>query len=287
MNIYYSRSNNVNDSEMNVYIDAFIENLPDHLRKVINVTNHDRGSEYNSQLLEKADLVIVGMPDCNPNAYIGKGCGTEIEKAFELDIPVLVITADQTIDSEMFMMQSISPEDILCRNPGDYFKYMPLNLYTSFDEEYLPSTFEDNMLFDIRSKGDIEDAMKRLGLFDKHFTPSAPTKYNFGDTVSFYLDGKQVDYYIDSFTLRPITKGTAYLLDKLGVKNKFLQEACLYSQVYTYYNLWKAGSVEHMNVIIKCLLSLNGISSLEECKQAIIPQESVPSIVDDDLLLLL
>lgn len=91
MNIYYSRSNNVDDSVLNIHIANFIDNLPQEARSRINLTKHTRGSEYNPQLVDRADLVIVGIAR---DGFVGKGCFTEISRAYKKEIPVLFFRED-------------------------------------------------------------------------------------------------------------------------------------------------------------------------------------------------
>jgi len=79
----------VDDSVMDVHIETLLNKLiPEHLRSNVNLTRHDRNSSYNPQLVEDADLVLVGVPD---TYWIGKGCYEEIKTAIDNDIPVLAI----------------------------------------------------------------------------------------------------------------------------------------------------------------------------------------------------
>lgn len=111
--IYYSRSNGVNDSEMGIHLQDFIEHLPAKIRKNIILTRHQRGKMYDSTPLEEADLVIVGTKNfLKPYdvTSIGKGCFSEIEKAEENDIPVLLITKD--LKTDKVFLQKITGADV-------------------------------------------------------------------------------------------------------------------------------------------------------------------------------
>lgn len=92
MNIYFSRSNDVQDRLLNAELGDFCQNLPISLGE-INITKHDRDQKYNPLHLKRADLVIVGIT--NESKTIGKGCFEEIKKAQDMNIPILYLITDK------------------------------------------------------------------------------------------------------------------------------------------------------------------------------------------------
>jgi len=93
MNIYYSRSNEVKDSEMGSLLEVLCNNIYncDGIHEV-KFTQHEQNSTYNPELLANADIVIVGVRDMDyDEPDIAKGCYSEIMNAFMLNKPVFVL----------------------------------------------------------------------------------------------------------------------------------------------------------------------------------------------------
>jgi hypothetical protein len=143
MKIYYSRSNDVEDTLTLPHIYAFIEAL----KKITNVkdvslTYHTRNSSYKPQLLEESDLVIVGFPDMDINSYIGKGCATEIKNALDRNIPVYTVSYGD-ISDEILIEKITSAEDVVEYNLDNYTRNSQvaissgsINLYNHKKEDF-------------------------------------------------------------------------------------------------------------------------------------------------------
>lgn len=305
MNIYYSRSNNVDDSVMNVHIGTFIQNLPEQLRSQVTLTKYERGTTYDPQLLHKADLVIVGMPELNPDAYLGKGCFTEVETALKEHKPVLIISKDS--DEGRIMMQTIQRSDL--NNCGDTsVNYGKFYLYHSYDESYVPACNEHNMIFDINSTDDIHDAMQRLEFIGDG---SPIGDYNFDDEISFVVKDVKYKFTISSDWLNPEDVDIDHFFYKVlgvtdGIINTAVQELSNSTEEFDNVNLWPIRNRRVMNKVISLVKSWVDVANGVEVKLDVSTAESVqqelplpdvdyqvvkpnpPSFIsDDDELLLL
>ena len=116
MNIYYSRSNEVDDSRVRPLIHEFISNFPDN-GKAVNLTEYKRGSTYNPELVENADMVIVGVSKEAMHAPVAKGCFDEIKKALKLNKPVCVIG---TFKENSSFIQLITISDLTVNNVDNW-----------------------------------------------------------------------------------------------------------------------------------------------------------------------
>jgi len=120
MKIYYSRSNEVDDSKVLPLITQLIENLPNYGEKVHKLTYHKIGSTYKPELVDEADIIIVGS--INENGHIrrnsiAKGCFSELERAFNKNKPVLIIKED---DHRIPFVQNILSSDISIKNKNNW-----------------------------------------------------------------------------------------------------------------------------------------------------------------------
>lgn len=129
MIIYYSRSNDVNDSEMGCHLETLCNNLPFQKGKHVTLTQHDRDrKDYNPELLNQADLVVVGLSDLDDGSCnIGKGCYDEIERAHDNNIPVIVFLKDD--DTDKVFIQKLEVGDYDCDDGDDWICYGSVNLY--------------------------------------------------------------------------------------------------------------------------------------------------------------
>lgn len=172
MRIYYSRSNEVEDGVYNPLLQDFIMELPEQLRKHVLLTKYDRnGGGYDPELLEKADLVIVGIKEYEKNlAYydIAKGCASEIEKASKLDIPVLLLHTGKHDDQKVMMLQSITYDNVTIRDHTNWqIGYADLSVYSSLEEcidEDIPACELEgpavgDIIFDIYTESEVKRLM--------------------------------------------------------------------------------------------------------------------------------
>ena len=137
MKIYYSRSNEVMDSNINPHLIALTNIISQELGGCpITLTKHSRGKDYNPQLVTDADIVIVGTTELDPNNGIAKGCYTEIMLAYKHDIPVFAFVEED--EGLVFLHQvlgdpdrtDISIENEKCWQIG----HAELNLYGDFSD---------------------------------------------------------------------------------------------------------------------------------------------------------
>ena len=118
INVYYSRSNEVNDKEFEPHIVAFIKTLSGVTGERVTITKHDRNSsKYKPQKVLDADLVIVGTCDVDTTTpHIAKGCATEIYEANKAGIPVFAISnesLDVNYNPRGLYTQLITNDDIV------------------------------------------------------------------------------------------------------------------------------------------------------------------------------
>ena len=92
LEIYYSRSNNVEDKPIK---DTFFEYLRG-INRDWTVTEYKRNSEYKPPPYMELDFMIVG---CKSNCNVGRGTFTEIEKAIAVGMPILIVTENKLIYS--------------------------------------------------------------------------------------------------------------------------------------------------------------------------------------------
>jgi hypothetical protein len=129
MNIYYSRSNNVDDAVVGRHIEALLNQMPSDIRNEINL------SKYSPKNLEEADIVIINVETyrethLGDGYIIGKCCYFEIQKAFELNIPVYVLHNGEDDEG---LIERISREDvILLSNSTFWTEYAKIDLYDHF-----------------------------------------------------------------------------------------------------------------------------------------------------------
>lgn len=274
MNIYYSRSNNVDDSVMNVHIGTFIQNLPEQLRSQVTLTKYERGTTYDPQLLHKADLVIVGMPELNPDVYLGKGCFTEVETALKEHKPVLIISKDRG-DTDRIMMQTMKRSDLQhCGNNS--VNYGKFYLYHNYDECYLPACNEHNMMFYINSKEDIHDAMSRF----QFIGDDAPVgEYHFDDKISFIVKGVEYKFIISSDWLNPEDVDIdRFFYNVLGVTDRIIntavQKALDSEEDFDNVNLWPIRNRRAMNKVIPLIKSWVDVANGVETKADVTSDDS-------------
>lgn len=129
MVIYYTRSNGVDDSVMNVHLDNFVQSLPTEVRSTVQLTKHTRGTTYNPQLVVGADLVIVGLKD-DEDAVIGRGVYEECLRALQLGKQVLVVRKE-TVTNEQVFLQEIREADLDIRDDdgADWKRYAEISLF--------------------------------------------------------------------------------------------------------------------------------------------------------------
>lgn len=96
MKVYYSRSNEVNDARVRPQLLELIYSLPYYGNYDIELLEHKRGSQYNPELLNQSDVVVVGLADAyDPEPEVGRGCYEEILSALEQNKPVLLLVGDE------------------------------------------------------------------------------------------------------------------------------------------------------------------------------------------------
>lgn len=283
MNIYYSRSNNVDDSVMNVHIGTFIQNLPEQLRSQVTLTKYERGTTYDPQLLHKADLVIVGMPELDPEAYLGKGCFTEVETALKEHKPVLIISKDRS-EPDRIMMQTMLRSDLnTCGNNS--VNYGKFYLYHNYDECYLPACNEHNMIFYINSTDDIHDAMSRF----EFIGDDAPVGgYQFDDEISFVVKGVKYKFTIGSDWLNPEDVDIDYFFYNVlgvtdGIINTAVQKEVHSSEDFDNVNLWPMRNRRAMNKVISLVKSWVDVANGVETKADVKSDDSYKD--DQDILI--
>jgi len=108
LNIYYSRSNGVNDGLAEELIQKFCDRLPFPAK----VTSHTPGTTYSNHNVILADLVIIvprtGLMRGSTNKHdIAKGAYSEVKVAFECGTPVLTMFHDSYRGGGQYALQSI------------------------------------------------------------------------------------------------------------------------------------------------------------------------------------
>lgn len=268
MKIYYSRSNNVDDSAMDVHIGTFIQNLPEELRSTVELTKYRRGSTYSPQQLDEADLVLVGMPNMNDTSYIGKGCHSEIERAFKANKPVLVITQSRNSDEGGIAQTfSIGDVEILHRDFQDYAR---INLYNSDNNEHRIG--KGSKAKDICYVFPI-DNKKQVGLFANLYIQHCPSIealcaadiYEIGHQITFTIKGTEYDCNINGDWLECIHYDNSDFFKAFGLNNDdqikdFINDVLspegFYSSCYDDVNHWPYDDEEAMNIVIRAFKQL-------------------------------
>jgi hypothetical protein len=145
MVIYYTRSNGVDDSVMNIHLDNFVQSLPQEIRTTLTLTKHERGTTYNPQLVERADLVIVGLRD-DEDEVIGKGVYEECIRALQLGRQVLVVRKEDNDNGQIFL-QEIREQDLDTLDDGiDWKKYAYISLYNYAMRSRMPTEVDQHDL---------------------------------------------------------------------------------------------------------------------------------------------
>lgn len=290
MKIYYSRSNDVDDSEMNVHIGTFIQNLPNDLRSNITLLKHDREEAYDSQKVSSADLVIVGLKDMSDESRVGKGCYSEVQSALRFNIPVLVFTKTNGNNPQV-LFQNIKLDDVRLHNEGeDWKQYGYFHLYDSCSNDIYPSTVNDRCFVSyISSQFEIECAMRKLGLSSSTEAESKLT-YDFDDIVSFDLGNKTIRLEIGlDWLFRTGEDGDGDredLFEFLGLTdddaiNAFIWDAYGPSEDpdgWDDLTLWPEGNKNAMNIVVNALQK----AVKAKVAQAATNKELFEEIIDDN-----
>jgi len=296
MNIYYSRSNNVDDSVMGVHIETFLSQLPAEIRSKVNLSKYERGTTYSPQQLEQADLVIVGMPGMKDDAQIGKGCYSEIEKAKEAGIPVIVLHID-TDCSDKILAQTFNLGDLRIENSGDYEAYGSLNLYGSDEgDRYLTKNTRaaDNTcyVFPIENQSQVH-------LFISKFVQELPEveqkykdMYDFDDELVFVVNGEKYQASISGDWLEIEGIGNMDFFEKLGFVSeqhlgRYLRELLVgYPTVhYDDVNHWPMRNQEAMNLVINSFMQMAKDTNFHASNQATVDDSAyVPKYQFDSII---
>ena len=164
MNIYYSRSNEVEDHKIDPLLEMFCQNLPNKARTELVLMKHRRGSTYDPDILDGADLVLVGVTDLDSSLpEIAKGCYSEILRALNLNIPVAVFFDDEELG---ICIQTITTPDIKVQDVGTYqLGYARLNIYDEL--ESVIDENSDHHGCDIKNPQFVEDFLVQIYGLDK------------------------------------------------------------------------------------------------------------------------
>ena len=178
MKIYYSRSNEVEDEKVLPLIAQFISNLPNYGGTPHELTYHKRGSIYNSELVNEADIIIVGISEeyvGNVNRVeVGKGCFTECGNAFGMGKPVLVIKNDT--DNNKPFIQNVKPRDFKVKNEHTWqIGYGTINIYTKYYDRGI--SIHENSCYDSYIDSSLE-----VHTFMMNVMPKLKTAYGIGET---------------------------------------------------------------------------------------------------------
>jgi len=131
MKVYYSRSNEVNDSIILPQIEELLNNMP-IARHNIKLSMYKRGSTYTSKDLDEADLVIVGLSNSLNNAKIARGTYTEIESAINNDQAVIVLGEDKYTNKIFFQNLYQKGSELYKDNPRQFtVGYGHINLFNT------------------------------------------------------------------------------------------------------------------------------------------------------------
>ena len=157
MKIYYSRSNDVDDSKINPQIESLVKGLG--ITSTCTITKYQRGTEYNSGDLVQADLVVVGVKEIF--GTIGKGCFEEIQLAWKKNIPIVFFVEDRNTlyvpDTESDSFFTFLRQDYGLPAPDNWKKYAHLSdtLHSGVFVHYL-SRIEDISDVDFSSCADFQ-----------------------------------------------------------------------------------------------------------------------------------
>lgn len=146
MNIYYSRSKEVNDSLVEPQLGIIVNKIREYWGIKADVTKY-QGGAYDKNLVTNADLIIVGITehdDRTEKYYIGKGCYTEIRRAFSNDIPVAVLC--QCNKSDRWFLQYLKEDDLIIENASTWSAgHSKLNIFTDYWPDEFHALSNDNM----------------------------------------------------------------------------------------------------------------------------------------------
>lgn len=142
MKIYYSRSNEVDDSKVLPHINSILDVIQKYTGKRPKLTMHKRGRDYNPELVDEADFVIVGVDDMKSRtAEIAKGCYTEIIKARELSKSVFVVHTKKNVTG----IEWVAGRDCVLTNEAIWQKgYARINLCEKFTDDWTFRTSINN-----------------------------------------------------------------------------------------------------------------------------------------------
>lgn len=193
MNIYYSRSNGVDDTLLLPSIKALCANLP---ISDIKFSKHERGKTYDPADVENADLVIVGIT--NDYWTIGKGCYEEILIAKSLNIPILFLSLSEG-DGEPFFCNCESDSFDLFSdfNEEDWKSYVTFSAKSVWREYYEDETLINyhNLNDDIDTSGDYTFLPDSEGDIDLYFEcfilPRMHEKYDLKHVTNLLTNVKQ------------------------------------------------------------------------------------------------